>query len=76
MCTDALLLTPCLLRSVALPIGEPVSEMGIVQDIDRLLRRIYLHKALMIPSCAVYLIINRMSIIVHYAFLFSGLNKK
>ena len=59
------------LSSALIHIGERVSEMSIVQDF-RLLRRIYLHKGLMFPSWAIYVIINRMSIIVPYAFYSTG----
>lgn len=48
-----------------------VSEMSIVQEF-RLLRRMYLHKGVMFPLWAIYLIIERMSIIVHYAFYSTG----
>lgn len=45
--------------------------MHVVQDIDRLLKRIYLHTGLMFPSWAMCMLINRMSII-HYAFYSAG----
>lgn len=71
MCTCALSKSLCKLSSAPIHIGEWVCEMSILQEF-RLLRTICLHKGLMFPAWAIYLIINRMSIIVHYAFYSTG----